>query len=153
MFICCRNQFDLFTSENKDNLNFESIYCFCEICKKKYLLKFVCKKCCKKLEKSDFNKCQQIFSQPLRNTIHIKDIEKKTDLISKKYNTYNNFKKNVLEYIILYKNFYKIFNNILIDNNFDIQKTKKCFIPFFSFGILYLIKDRKKFICENCLYK
>ena len=103
MFICCRNQFDQITYENKDNLNFESIYCFCEICKKKYLLKFVCKKCSKKLDKSDFNKCQQIFSQPLRNTIHMKDIEKKADLISEKYNTYNNFKKNVLEYIVLYK--------------------------------------------------
>ena len=152
MFICCRNQFDLFTSDNNERMNFESIYCFCEICQKKYLLKFVCKKCCEKLDKNDFNKCQQIFSQPLRNTIHMRDIEKKIDLISKKYNT-DYLKRNLLEYIILYKNFYKIFTDIFIDNNFNIDKTKKCFIPFFSFGILYLIKDKKKFICENCLYK
>ena len=154
MFICCNKQLKLLkNSSTNSEIFYDSVCCICDICKEKFICKFLCKECCENLEKSNFHKCENIFSQPLKLALHNRNIDKSIDLLINKYDLYKSLNKKIMEYIFLYKNFYKIFKEIYTLNNYDLNKTKKCFTTFFSLGVLYFIKDKKKFICKKCLYE
>lgn len=153
MFICCKKKLELLESNNFEDCELDSVYCLCEICNKRELIDIICKDCCISLDKSDFKKCENIFYHPIVYALNNRDIIRNARLLVKNYDLYKYFSKYIFEYIILYKNFYKIFIKIYNLNNYDIKKTKKCFRPFFSFGILYFVNNEKKFICKNCMYK
>ena len=158
MFICCENQLQLFEENsynfvNISDIKFESVKCICNVCKKNVVCSCIWQKCYKSLDKGKFELCRNIYSLPISSTLNLDKNKIFLKKIFSKHKMYDNFYNDLLLYLIKYTNFYKIYSEVKMENDNNIVKTKKCFTPFFCFGILYSIKNKKKFICNDCIEK
>ena len=157
MFICCEEQLKIFEANsynftNISNIKFESVKCICSVCNKKVTCSCICKKCYKSLDKGKFELCRNIYNIPISNTL---DLEKKETILKEiclRYKINKNFIINIIPYLNNYTNFYNAYSAVNRLNSSK-KNVKKCFTPFFCFGILYFLNGKKKFICNDCLEK
>jgi hypothetical protein len=156
MFICCSEQLKIL-EENSYNftnisIEFDSVECICSTCNKKVICSCICKKCYKNLDTGKFELCRNIYNIPISNTL---DLERKKTLLREiflHYKINQNFIINIIPYLNNYTNFYNAYSDVKKENPSK-KNVKKCFTPFFCYGILYFLNKKKKFICNECLEK
>lgn len=154
MFICCQDQLKVFEKNsyniiNNNNVKFDSVMCLCNICDNKSICKYICNKCYKSLNKGKFQLCKKLYYSPINDSLNLEIKIKILKKIMNRYQIYDCFDKYLLPYMNDYTNFYNIIQQVK-NGNKD-KCIKDCFTPFFNFGILYFLEDKKKFLCNECI--
>lgn len=157
MFICCEKQLKIFKEnsynlENISDIKFESVRCICNTCNKKIICNCICEKCYKSLDEGKFELCRNIYSIPINNILELDKKKKIVNKIFSHYKMYGEFTNNLIPYLNKYTNLYDAYYKVKKKNK-NINAIKKCFTPFFCFGILYFLHNKKKFICNDCIEK